>query len=231
MPFFTRAVWPGDHRDEIVAGALVGAVVVVLGYASGIGGTPADAQATVTPPAPPATSAPPSPGPPEDSPTPPAEPPAAPVAPDPGGGDPVALPPAVTLPVDDGGGNPGNGGGTDHHAGNGHTEPPGSTPSPSPSAPDDGRQGDDEPCNDGSVHLFEPLLKHVSAPVFGVLDLLSGQGAEAPATSPAAPSGPSAGKPAEKSAEKPADQPADPLGGCRVPAPSATSSSSSPGTS
>ncbi|MEU1804248.1 hypothetical protein [Streptomyces sp. NPDC019937] len=239
MPFFTRAVWPGDHRDEIVAGALVGAVVVVLGYASGIGGTrAADARAAVTPPAPPTAGAPPSPGPPEDSPTPSAEPPAAPApgAQAPGAGDPAALPPSVPLPVDDGGGHvqgtPGDGG-ADHGAGNGHPEPPGSAPSPSPSAPDDGRPGDDEPCTDGSVHLVEPLLKQVTAPVFGVLDLLSGQGAEAPPEAPAtpseAPSGPSAGKPAEK----PAGQLADPLGGCRLPEPSATSSSSSssPGTS
>jgi hypothetical protein len=35
--FSTRARWPSDHRDELVAAALVGLVVVLLGYASGIG--------------------------------------------------------------------------------------------------------------------------------------------------------------------------------------------------
>jgi hypothetical protein len=38
-PFSTRARWPSDHRDELVAAALVGLVVVLLGYASGIGGS------------------------------------------------------------------------------------------------------------------------------------------------------------------------------------------------
>ncbi|MFE6806854.1 hypothetical protein [Streptomyces sp. NPDC057681] len=33
MSFFARASWPGDHRDEVVAGALAAAVIVVLGYA------------------------------------------------------------------------------------------------------------------------------------------------------------------------------------------------------
>ncbi|MFE6756844.1 hypothetical protein ACFVDQ_25080 [Streptomyces sp. NPDC057684] len=36
MSFFARASWPGDHRDEVVAGALAAAVLVVLGYAPGI---------------------------------------------------------------------------------------------------------------------------------------------------------------------------------------------------
>lgn len=37
IPFSIRAQWPSDHRDELVAAALVGLVVVLLGYASGIG--------------------------------------------------------------------------------------------------------------------------------------------------------------------------------------------------
>ncbi|MDH6550834.1 hypothetical protein M2161_004249 [Streptomyces sp. SAI-133] len=57
MPLFRRAVWPRDHRDELVAGALVGAVVIVLGYASGIG-APGAAEAAVPPAQPPATTAP-----------------------------------------------------------------------------------------------------------------------------------------------------------------------------
>ncbi|MFD7772543.1 hypothetical protein [Streptomyces sp. NPDC059753] len=55
MSFFARASWPGDHRDEVVAGALVAAVVVVLGYASGFG---APAPQSVDTAAPPATTAP-----------------------------------------------------------------------------------------------------------------------------------------------------------------------------
>lgn len=55
MSFFARASWPGDHRDEVVAGALAAAVIVVLGYASGIG---APAPQSVDTAAPPATTAP-----------------------------------------------------------------------------------------------------------------------------------------------------------------------------
>lgn len=53
--------WPRDHRDEFVAGALVGAVVIVLGYASGIGTstTPGAPEAATPPSSPPAATAPP----------------------------------------------------------------------------------------------------------------------------------------------------------------------------
>jgi hypothetical protein len=37
MGVLPKAVWPIDRRDDVVAALLVGAVVVVLGYASGIG--------------------------------------------------------------------------------------------------------------------------------------------------------------------------------------------------
>ncbi len=60
MPLFRRAEWPRDHRDEFVAGALVGAVVIVLGYASGIGvsSAPGTAEAATPPLSPPAATAP-----------------------------------------------------------------------------------------------------------------------------------------------------------------------------
>src|SRR3954451_11248947 len=59
MPLFRRAKGvPRDHRDELVAGALVGTVVIVLGYASGIG-APASGAAEAAPPVtPPAATAP-----------------------------------------------------------------------------------------------------------------------------------------------------------------------------
>lgn len=60
MPLFRRAtgVPPRDYRDELVAGALVGTVVIVLGYASGIG-APASGAAEAAPPVtPPAATAP-----------------------------------------------------------------------------------------------------------------------------------------------------------------------------
>ena len=41
-----RARGPADHRDEIVAAALVGTVLVLLGYASGIGGGSGPARAS-----------------------------------------------------------------------------------------------------------------------------------------------------------------------------------------
>jgi hypothetical protein len=60
MPLFRRGEWPRDHRDELVAGALVGAVVIVLGYASGIGAPSGAgaAEAAVPPAASPAVTAP-----------------------------------------------------------------------------------------------------------------------------------------------------------------------------
>src|SRR3954451_13831599 len=63
MPLFRRAQWPKDHRDEVVAGALVGAVVIVLGYASGIGAGSASGEAAAPATPPPAATAPPSPTP------------------------------------------------------------------------------------------------------------------------------------------------------------------------
>lgn len=40
------ASWPADHRDQIVGATLAGMVLVLLGYASGIGGGGGVAQAT-----------------------------------------------------------------------------------------------------------------------------------------------------------------------------------------
>lgn len=51
MSLFARASWPGDHRDELVAGTLVAAVIVVLGYASGIGAPTPTTVDTAAPPA------------------------------------------------------------------------------------------------------------------------------------------------------------------------------------
>ena len=44
------ASWPADHRDQIVGATLAGMVLVLLGYASGIGGGGGVAQATGGPP-------------------------------------------------------------------------------------------------------------------------------------------------------------------------------------
>nr|WSZ16723.1 hypothetical protein OH837_27100 [Streptomyces canus] len=166
MPLFRRATGvPRDHRDELVAGALVGTVVIVLGYASGIG-APASGAAEAAPPV-----------------TPPAA--TAPATTSPGAGQaPVGsgeLPSyggvggglgygggfgtggggAVTgtVPIGSGGG---QGGG---HAGHGTTPVPGTgspTPTPSPSGTDS--------CTDGEVKLVQPLLVGVTDSVLGLRD-------------------------------------------------------------
>jgi len=48
-PSAARPLRPADRRDEIVAAALVGMVVVLLGYASGIGGSGGTATASGVP--------------------------------------------------------------------------------------------------------------------------------------------------------------------------------------
>jgi len=175
MPFFARASWPGDHRDEIVAGALVAMVVVVLGYASGIGAPAAGVQ-LATPPvssSPQPTAEPGSAPPPDISATGPAT--------GPGYGDGTGG--AGALPVADQsesglpGGGPGTGSGTGGGAGSSPTPAPSGSADPSPSA--------SQPCSDGQVHLVQPLLEGVTKPVTDLLDGLLGSGATAsPSTTP-----------------------------------------------
>ncbi|MGW0471357.1 hypothetical protein [Streptomyces coeruleorubidus] len=171
MPLFSRAEWPRDHRDELVAGALVGAVVIVLGYASGIGAPSASGgtQTAAPPTSPPAATAPANP---------------APAAPgDPGVSDPGAG--AGQVPI--GGGQlPGYGGigagpgyGTGGAGGSGHTghtasppsDPGAGSPSPSPTpTPSGSAPADGDTCEDGEVTLVQPLLGGLTEPVFGLLD-------------------------------------------------------------
>ncbi|MFF7790145.1 hypothetical protein [Streptomyces sp. NPDC007991] len=182
MPLFSRAEWPRDHRDELVAGALVGAVVIVLGYASGIG-TPFAAGSTQTaapPAAPPAATAPAAPG--------------GPGAADPGTG-------AGQVPLGDapmpgyGGIGAGPGYGTGGAGGFGHTghtpSPPSGTspgtspgtgsPSPTPTpTPSGSAPADGDTCEDGEVTLVQPLLGGLTEPAFGLLD----GGGETPAPQP-----------------------------------------------
>ncbi|MEU6906290.1 hypothetical protein ABZ935_13205 [Streptomyces coeruleorubidus] len=166
MPLFSRAEWPRDHRDELVAGALVGAVVIVLGYASGIGAPSASGgtQTAAPPTSPPAATAPAAPG-------------------DPGVSDPGAG--AGQVPI--GGGQlPGYGGigagpgyGTGGAGGSGHTghtasppsDPGAGSPSPSPTpTPSGSAPADGDTCEDGEVTLVQPLLGGLTEPVFGLLD-------------------------------------------------------------
>lgn len=171
MPLFRRALWPQDHRDELVAGALVGAVVIVLGYASGIGAPSASSAPSA---APPAATTPPSPA----EPAPPAAPGEA------SGGTPGGATGTGVLPVTGGPGvfYPG-GTGEDHSGhtgGSGHTghgtspTPPGSAPTPSPSDPattPPPTDGDSNgTCEDGEVRLVRPLLTGLTEPVFGLLN-------------------------------------------------------------
>ncbi|MFJ9174127.1 hypothetical protein [Streptomyces sp. NPDC102360] len=177
MSFFARASWPGDHRDEFVAGALAAAVIIVLGYASGIG---AQAEQTTTGSAPPTVEAPASPSAPAGSdPAPTGAPPS-----DSGGdgtGNAGALP-VGGIPVGGAGGSGEVADGHEHDNSSGlpgdsghsgHTSPtpsspPSSTPSPSPSSPSTSPS-----CADGEVRLVQPLLKGALAPVTGLLDGLA----------------------------------------------------------
>ncbi|GGT93714.1 hypothetical protein [Streptomyces coeruleorubidus] len=171
MPLFSRAEWPRDHRDELVAGALVGAVVIVLGYASGIGAPSASGgtQTAAPPTSPPAATAPANPAP--DAPG------------DPGVSDPGAG--AGQVPI---GGGPlpgygaigaGPGYGTGGAGGSGHTghtasppsDPGAGSPSPSPTpTPSGSAPADGDTCEDGEVTLVQPLLGGLTEPVFGLLD-------------------------------------------------------------
>jgi hypothetical protein len=178
MSFFVRASWPGDHRDELVAGTLVAAVVVVLGYASGIGASAPTTVDTASPPAA-GTSSP---------------------SRQPSAGS--ATGPPVTSAVNSGSGSVGgfgSGGGDseipvatspvnsegDHHHGTGGidgNEPaptPSSSPTPTPSPSPSGT------CDEGEVRLVQPLLNGVVTPVAGLLDGLLGSATPAPTPSPA----------------------------------------------
>ncbi|MDN3023024.1 hypothetical protein [Streptomyces sp. S.PB5] len=169
MPLFRRAAWPGDHRDEVVAGALVGAVVIVLGYASGIGApSPSGPGAAAAPPtSPPATTAPPSPA-----------------APSPQ--DPVGQPPVGNgeLPVYGGAGgvggiggiggsgaHAGHGDGSEGHTGHGGSPGDSPTPTPSPSGSETTEPpgGTDGACEDGEVRLVQPLLTGITGTLTGLL--------------------------------------------------------------
>jgi hypothetical protein len=177
MPLIPRASWPADHRDEVVAGVLVAAVVGVLGYASGIGAPGADAVNSASPPTT-YPSAPPS-----------ASPPAAgaseadtPEADVPGtgsgwqGGGAGGMFPVTDVP--------GEGSAHDHssepggHAG--HPTGPGAPASPSPSP------SESQACQDGEVHLVQPLLNGVVGPAKGLLNSLLVPGTPSPSPSSAA---------------------------------------------
>lgn len=168
MPLFRTAQWPRDHRDEVVAGALVGAVVIVLGYASGIGAPSGTAEAATPPSSPPAATAPVSPAAPGGS-----------GAQDPGSGEVPSYggvggvgTGAGAGAVDTGFGTGGTGGTSDPgHSGH-ETSPPTGTTSPSPSptpTPSPTDPGTDT-CEEGEVALVGPLLTGVTEPLFDVLN-------------------------------------------------------------
>ncbi|RPE43144.1 hypothetical protein EDD90_6327 [Streptomyces sp. Ag109_O5-1] len=194
MSFFARASWPGDHRDEIVAGTLVAAVIVVLGYASGIGAPAATPINTAAPPVAGAPSA--SPG-----------------ASDgsgasnsrvrnsgisaggagsgsagdswPGSGD-AGIPVVAETPPTSGrsgDGTAGEGGGQEPvpvPSGSASDSP---TPIPSPTSPNG--------CQEGEAHLVQPLLNGVITPVTGLLDGLLDGGASGVTASPSPSASPS----------------------------------------
>ncbi|WP_406439119.1 hypothetical protein OHB00_29460 [Streptomyces sp. NBC_00631] len=192
MPLFARAAWPGDHRDEIVAGTLVAAVIVVLGYASGIG-TP---QPTTVD-----TAAPPSAGPSGGS----AASGSGPVDSGSGsgadsgaasGGNSLPGGGGYVLPVSDGTSSTGahDGPGT---GGAGTTGTTGGMPMPTP-APSGSASASPTPapspvpsssngCTTGEVRLLQPLLTGTVGQVTGLLDGLLGTAAS-PSPSPSSPS-------------------------------------------
>ncbi|MDH6434927.1 hypothetical protein M2158_003404 [Streptomyces sp. SAI-144] len=183
MPLFRRAtgVPPRDHRDELVAGALVGTVVIVLGYASGIG-APASGAAEAAPPVtPPAATAPAttSPGA-GQAPVGSGELPSYGGVGGVGGGLGYGGGGAVTgtVPVGSGGG---QGGG---HAGHGTTPVPGTgSPTPAPTTPTPSPSGTDS-CADGEVELVQPLLVGVTDSVLGLLDGPAATPSPSPTASP-----------------------------------------------
>ncbi|MGW2835306.1 hypothetical protein [Streptomyces sp. NPDC001286] len=182
MPF-ARMSWPGDHRDEIVAGALVAAVIVVLGYASGIGGT---GDQSVNMAAPPAAKAPTPPS--ERSSSGPAD-----TGTDTGGSGGGTWDGSWPLPsgavptgsgTQDGGGHAGHGGAGPLPGASGNTSP---SSSPSSSASSSPSPAPSQSCEDGEVHLVQPLLNGVITPVTKLLDGLSGlAGGSSPSPAPSA---------------------------------------------
>jgi len=176
MSFFARASWPGDHRDELVAGALVAAVVVVLGYASGIG---AQAPTTIDTASPPASGTSPPPhqpsarsetGPPDTAAGNYGSVPAGGYWP---GGNDAGIPATGGMPST--GGESGHGHGTGG-SGGGSTTRPSPSPSPTPTPSDN--------CNEGEVRLVQPLLNGVATPVTGLLDGLLTPASPSPSPSP-----------------------------------------------
>jgi len=194
MPVFRRAEWPRDHRDEFVAGALVGAVVIVLGYASGIGASTASGAAA--PPSPlPAATAPPNTAPGDSG----AQAPGSGTGMDMGGGGDTGSGWTGQVPVGNGelpvygDTGTGSGDGTAGHGGHtGHgtspvppstpTSPPASSPSPSPS--DSEPPTDDATCADGEVRLVAPLLTGITQPLFGLLNGTDADETPEPTASP-----------------------------------------------
>jgi hypothetical protein len=178
MPLFRRAEWPRDHRDELVAGALVGAVVIVLGYASGIGAPTASGEAAAPAATPPAATAPPAAG-------------SAPADSAPGGSQAEVPGGTGVFPVSGGTGTDTGLGtgqtGTGHDHGTSPTYGPTPTPaSPSPTPSPSGSSttappADGDSCEDGEVHVVAPLLTGLTQSLFGVLD---GADAEEPTAQP-----------------------------------------------
>ena len=176
MSFFARGSWPADHRDEIVAGALVAAVVVVLGYASGIG---APAPTTVDTASPPASETSPQPhrptarsatGPPDTAAGNYGSGPAGGYWP---GGNDAGIPATGGMPSADGGS------GHDHDTGGADGGPTtGPSPSPTPT------QTPSDNCKEGEVRLVQPLLNGVASPVTGLLDGLLSPASPSPSPSP-----------------------------------------------
>jgi len=178
MPLFRRAEWPRDHRDELVAGALVGAVVIVLGYASGIGAPTASGEAAAPAATPPAATAPPAAA-------------SAPADSAPGGSQAQVPGDTGVFPISGGTGTgTGTGVGTGQ-TGTGHdhgTSPTyGPTPTPTTTSPAPPGSPTATPpagggsCSDGEVRLAQPLLTGLTQSLFGVLD---GADAEEPTAQP-----------------------------------------------
>lgn len=186
MSFFARASWPGDHRDEIVAGALVAAVIVVLGYASGIGAPAPTTLGTAAPPAAPAPSA--SAGPSQGTASGASENPGGDMGAGSSGGS-WAEGGGAGIPVISDTSSAGVHGGPDAGGGDGGRMP---MPGPSDSAPDHPpplpspipSPSPSDGCRKGEVHLVQPLLSGTLTAVTGLLDGLIGPDASGVTASP-----------------------------------------------